>query len=119
MPLFVCNDCGTVDNTALANYWLAVGGTDGEPEPPRCSACAPGQALDGSGWHGQFPRRHWRDFVLENPADGRDLLNLRPCFCGADPLSHDYANPRMPHKGTGCAGYSPVPWQPCHARPRA
>lgn len=110
MPLFVCNDCGTVDDSDLA-VW--PDGAGGAPQPPRCYDCwEPGR------WHGRFPRRHWRDYALEYPAQARQLLNLRPCFCGADPLSHDYANPQMPHKGTGCAGYSPVPWRPEHSRAR-
>jgi hypothetical protein len=122
MPLFVCNDCGTVDNTALTNYWPDVGGAEeGGPLPPCCSGCSPDRVLrrgagTTGGWHGMFPRRHWREWLLENPGNGRELLNLRPCFCGADALSHTLDDPKMPHRGTGCAGYSPVPWRPEHAR---
>ncbi|CAG9183872.1 hypothetical protein [Cupriavidus pampae] len=64
MPLFRCDTCGCVENTAMglfhdrdADYW---------PENVRgrvlCSACAPatradGQATGYGAWHGQLARR--------------------------------------------------------------
>lgn len=52
MPLFRCMDCGSIENTALSNYWTR--GRFGHPDGrPLCSACDPtiGQ------WHGAFEQR--------------------------------------------------------------
>lgn len=50
-PLFVCEACGCIENTALATFWNRRYYTD-----PRalCSECRP-----GSTWHGRFPRRQY------------------------------------------------------------
>ncbi len=54
MSLYVCDHCGTVDNTALGDYWLRVHPWTGyEPLPPRCTRCATGE------WHGKFPEEKW------------------------------------------------------------
>jgi len=58
MPLFRCEDCGCVDNTALTNYWFRTVSADFRrqlktPKPARCSACDP----DIGAWHGEFPQR--------------------------------------------------------------
>lgn len=45
MPLFECENCHHVDNTALTNYWLRGSG------PALCSLC------DFGRWHGRFERR--------------------------------------------------------------
>lgn len=50
MPLFRCEGCGAVENTALSNYWLR-----GYPptKPALCSECDP----EIGRWHGRFPKR--------------------------------------------------------------
>jgi hypothetical protein len=66
MPLFRCASCGSVENTALSNYWML--GHDGEwfaiAAPPLCSACDPKIGE----WHGAFPRRSADSMLLG--ADG-------------------------------------------------
>jgi hypothetical protein len=51
MPLFRCDKCGCVENTALSNYWSRGDG------PALCSGCDP----DIAAWHGEFDQK---------PADG-------------------------------------------------
>jgi hypothetical protein len=48
MPLFECEKCGTVDNTALTNFWMA----QRDDKPKLCSECDP----EIGKWHGRFPR---------------------------------------------------------------
>lgn len=47
MPLFRCERCGVVENTALSTYWIDT--SDGKPA--LCSQCGP----EGK-WHDSFPR---------------------------------------------------------------
>lgn len=65
MPLFICDECSAIENTAL-------GFTNGEFYPnlwkdtskngkKLCSECAPAEYADGSPcrggkWHGEFPK---------------------------------------------------------------
>jgi predicted DNA-binding transcriptional regulator AlpA len=49
MPLFVCQECGTIENTALSRFWIR----QVYNEPARCSACDPNIGE----WHGKFPRQ--------------------------------------------------------------
>lgn len=62
MSLFVCDECGVVENTALAGYggWWGRNRKDlGHGErgvgdgKGRCSQCNLGK------WHGRFPRKQW------------------------------------------------------------
>lgn len=57
MPLFMCERCGTVENTALSNYWTRDRDEAFNritPAPPAlCSACDP----EIGHWHGEFERR--------------------------------------------------------------
>jgi hypothetical protein len=46
MPLFACDKCNTVENTALGDYWVHAG----KDEPVLCSECSTGT------WHGRFPK---------------------------------------------------------------
>ena len=62
MPLFKCEQCGCVENTALSNYWTRNLRDPSEPKPwairpALCSACDP----DIGKWHGAFPQRPWTD----------------------------------------------------------
>lgn len=49
MPLYVCDHCRAVENTALGKFWLR------RPRklPVLCSECATGE------WHGRFPKRQY------------------------------------------------------------
>jgi hypothetical protein len=66
MPLFVCEVCGCVENTALGHYWGRSHDSFGKPElvgKALCSECSPDTYEDGSKnsdggkWHGKFPKR--------------------------------------------------------------
>lgn len=64
MPLFRCDECGCIENTALGCYWAR----DSNIFPPEfrgkklCSEHGPKVYSDGTPtefgtWHGQFPQR--------------------------------------------------------------
>lgn len=61
MPLFMCRKCGSVENTALSNYWTTEmeAYRAGKRHEPLCSACDP----EIGAWHGQFERRLATDYV--------------------------------------------------------
>ena len=46
MPIFVCDICNCLENTACSQYWNRKPG-----EPALCSLCDP----DIHRWHGRFP----------------------------------------------------------------
>lgn len=46
MPLFKCDGCGALENTALGNYWFPKS----EGQAVECSEC------DTGVWHRQFPK---------------------------------------------------------------
>lgn len=66
MPMFVCDDCGHVDNTATGRWWsrncpnLWAADNLGKA---LCSLCEPTTFVngepneDGGKWHGRFERR--------------------------------------------------------------
>lgn len=56
MPLFVCDECGVVDNTATCGFagWHGRN-ADGRDGKARCSECRSVH----SHWHGLFPRKQW------------------------------------------------------------
>lgn len=66
MPLFKCEQCGTVENTACSNYWVrSYGLKEGTPTPPAlCSACDP----EIQEWHGMFDQEPATGYMLG--ADG-------------------------------------------------
>ena|ERR1035437_9476176 len=51
MPIYRCEKCGNVDNTALTNFWTRKG-------PALCSTCDTGK------WHGAFPRTSADELLL-------------------------------------------------------
>jgi len=63
MPLFVCDECGCVDNTALGHYWTR--GKYGTPKEALCTECMPEEydkGLKGSRygkWHDRFPKEKY------------------------------------------------------------
>jgi alpha-amylase/alpha-mannosidase (GH57 family) len=60
MPLFLCDKCGVIENTALSNYWVKDQ-TDGDKA--LCSECS------GDGWHGTFPRQFMTDEQIAEAAN--------------------------------------------------
>lgn len=48
MPLFVCKECGCLENTALCNYWFK----EARGLPLTCSECD--QKIGH--WHGKFKK---------------------------------------------------------------
>lgn len=71
MPLFICEKCECIENTAIGHYWAREHVFFREdlisPElkgKPLCSDCIPTHYKDGTpvkklGWHGRFPKEHW------------------------------------------------------------
>lgn len=56
MSLFVCDECGSVENTALSRRWLRTVTTGCKVERKAlCSGCNP----DIGVWHDRFPREQW------------------------------------------------------------
>lgn len=51
MPLFVCESCTCIENTATSNFVMAL--VDPAQPPRLCSLCDPAIGR----WHGQFERR--------------------------------------------------------------
>jgi hypothetical protein len=51
VSLFVCEECRTIDNTALTRFWPRK--VDGGDPRALCSACDPATAK----WHGRFARQ--------------------------------------------------------------
>lgn len=62
MPVFVCDNCGCLENTALSNFW---GRTKGEPA--LCSECDP---FIGK-WHNRFEKKKWN-------GDPKGIVNKDP-----------------------------------------
>lgn len=85
MPLFVCEKCGAVENTALGSYWARdhVRYKD-SPElngKALCSECTPksfeGGSPTGKGeWHGRFPKEYVKDLPPER-LKSYNLLNFK------------------------------------------
>lgn len=50
MSLFVCDECGVIENTALSRFWMHYGLLGGRA---LCSLCDP----EIGKWHGHFDRR--------------------------------------------------------------
>lgn len=84
MPIFRCDSCRSIENTAACRYWTRL---MMEPKPPMlCSACDP---MIGK-WHGIFERRQdetlieLSDGFLYHPEEVKQLAE-RPCQQGASP----------------------------------
>lgn len=70
MPLFLCDNCGVIENTALSSYWwkdqsAEVGGR------ALCSECTPATAGGEKfgKWHGKFPREFMTDEQIAERED--------------------------------------------------
>ena len=55
MSVYICEKCGTIDNTALGGYWRNAL----RHEPKQCSECNTGT------WHNEFPKKHWSELGVE------------------------------------------------------
>jgi len=83
MPLFICEKCGCVENTALGHYWgkdaKCIEGT--EWDKALCSECAPDKFLGGTNynkggkWHGRFKKMSLQEY-LNNGGQKSDLINF-------------------------------------------
>ena len=49
MSIYICEKCGSIDNTSLGGYWKNAL----RNQPKMCSECNTGK------WHGEFPKYHW------------------------------------------------------------
>jgi hypothetical protein len=65
VSLFVCEECRTIENTALSDFWLR--NVDGGKGRALCSACDP----DIGKWHGRFERRTYDGSQVVQWVDGR------------------------------------------------
>ena len=59
MPLFICDGCGCVENTASSDFWIQR--REGLPDR-RCSKCRTGK------WHGRFPQRPYAGQKVISPS---------------------------------------------------
>lgn len=68
MPLFVCDKCGCIENTALGRYWSKDMQDLWEQDNlgmALCSECAPKTYRSGmptrftGKWHNNFPKKQW------------------------------------------------------------
>ena len=65
MPLYRCDNCGCVENTAFGNYWSKDNAKVWPAEylgKALCSECGPPAYVDGTKtqygkWHGRFKKR--------------------------------------------------------------
>lgn len=69
MPIFKCENCGCLENTALGFYWFADkvdrydwSGIEERKGMKLCSECAPqkfksGEKTGYGKWHNKFPKR--------------------------------------------------------------
>lgn len=76
MPLFICDKCGVMENTARGYYWLTripENLEKADPEQPLCSQCASEDPeLSGmyTGWHSRFERRFPdREYILSRKTE--------------------------------------------------
>lgn len=59
MPLYECERCHCVENTALTNFWESLA----EGKPRLCSECDP----EIGRWHGSFPKISMTEYAAKYP----------------------------------------------------
>lgn len=78
MPLFICSECGAVDNSATGKFWR-------HEDAPLCAECSTGT------WHGKFPKEPWDGHTkVRNPPVGSvcqkcgngPVESGERCYCG-------------------------------------
>jgi hypothetical protein len=62
MPVFRCEKCGCMENTALCHYWSRFQGRDKPNLPALCSECDPGIGK----WHGRFEKKPATGMLVGN-----------------------------------------------------
>jgi hypothetical protein len=76
MPLFVCENCNCIENTATGHYWrrnhVSFGDNHHLNGKALCSECEPLKFSDGSAagtgkWHGKFPKETLEEFRTKWP----------------------------------------------------
>ena len=73
MPLFACEKCNTIENTALSAYWRRGDG------PSLCSECDPSIAR----WHGVFAKQSATGYSLTSEGfiyGPHELAGQAQCF---------------------------------------
>ena len=94
MPGFICEECGTVDNTALGHYWarnFVKFKNSMLNNKALCIICKPQEYSDGSidpnagKWHDKFDQRHWSEYgtketLIENCNTVHGLINAVEYF---------------------------------------
>lgn len=63
MSSFICEKCGTIDNSACNNnYWMRkIIGRKYSPALLLCTSCTAKENGKPEIWHNQFPKRHWSE----------------------------------------------------------
>jgi hypothetical protein len=56
VPVFICESCSCIENTAVSNYWSRGNG------PALCSECDP----EIGKWHGRFLKIPYSDKMMTN-----------------------------------------------------
>ena len=74
MPLFRCEKCNCVENTALGFYWSRKVDWPKEYHGKLCSACGPSHYPDGTStglgtWHGKFPQKSANGMLMDQNGD--------------------------------------------------
>lgn len=67
MPLFICEKCGAIENTAVGSYWQTI--YKPGDIPALCSECAFGK------WHGKFKKVNYKDLSIEE-LKNMGILNI-------------------------------------------
>jgi hypothetical protein len=98
MPLFLCDRCDAVENTALGRFWVPVG------EPRICSACSTGK------WHGLFPQQFG--------AEAAALIGVQQFIHPPELTGGDPARPPVTPPSAQVAGDIEVPRVPNFLRVR-
>lgn len=56
MPIFKCDECECIENTALSNYWMREDG-----DKKLCSECDP----EIKEWHGVFDKKPAKGYMID------------------------------------------------------
>jgi len=68
MPLFVCDKCKAIENTALGSYWYSKH----KGEDALCSECMPYRKItkEGGKWHNKFPKTIATTEIIKDMGEG-------------------------------------------------
>lgn len=93
MSLFICENCGCIDNTAMNNnYWCRNMKGIWTDKRALCQECTPTTYADGTPvgidcwgktgvWHNYFPKRHWSEYGTEQELLKKtDIINAQEYF---------------------------------------